>query len=152
MISKQLAEDMKAAMKSGDKKRLSTLRLVCHGAAPVSIDVKRRMIDWLGPVLFEFYGGTEGGGVAEVLLRKPNGRVNFDFKGKLSFSWPQSPEQTVLNYGDEDYNPLFAYGFGLTYADQAEQARALRAIEATGITIAMAGITRPNQEGLAHDF
>jgi len=34
-----------------------------HGAAPVSVDVKRRMIAWLGPVLFEFYGGSEGGGV-----------------------------------------------------------------------------------------
>ena len=42
---------------------LSSLRLVVHGAAPVAIDVKRRMIDWLGPILFEFYGGTEGGGV-----------------------------------------------------------------------------------------
>ncbi len=42
---------------------LSSLRLVVHGAAPVAIEVKRRMIEWLGPILFEFYGGTEGGGV-----------------------------------------------------------------------------------------
>jgi long-chain acyl-CoA synthetase len=41
---------------------VSSLRLVCHGAAPVPIETKRKMIDWLGPVLFEFYGGTEGGG------------------------------------------------------------------------------------------
>jgi long-chain acyl-CoA synthetase len=41
---------------------LSSLRLVMHGAAPVAPDVKRKMIDWLGPILFEFYGGTEGGG------------------------------------------------------------------------------------------
>ena len=41
-----------------------SLKLVCHGAAPVAPDVKRRMIEWLGPVLFEFYGGTEGGGVS----------------------------------------------------------------------------------------
>jgi long-chain acyl-CoA synthetase len=41
---------------------VSSLRLVCHGAAPVSVEIKRAMIDWLGPVLFEFYGGTEGGG------------------------------------------------------------------------------------------
>ncbi|MBW2272705.1 MAG: AMP-binding protein [Deltaproteobacteria bacterium] len=40
----------------------SSLRLVCHGAAPVALETKRQMIDWLGPVLFEFYGGTEGGG------------------------------------------------------------------------------------------
>lgn len=42
----------------------SSLRLVCHGAAPVAPEVKRRMIEWWGPVLFEFYGGTEGGGVS----------------------------------------------------------------------------------------
>lgn len=41
---------------------VSSLRLVCHGSAPVSVEVKRSMIDWLGPVLYEFYGGTEGGG------------------------------------------------------------------------------------------
>lgn len=41
----------------------SSLRLVVHGAAPVAVPVKRRMIEWLGPVLFEFYGGTEGGGI-----------------------------------------------------------------------------------------
>jgi long-chain acyl-CoA synthetase len=42
---------------------LSSLRLVVHGSAPVAVDVKQRMIDWLGPVLYEFYGGTEGGGI-----------------------------------------------------------------------------------------
>lgn len=42
---------------------LSSLQLVCHGAAPVSIPVKRAMIEWLGPILFESYGGTEGGGI-----------------------------------------------------------------------------------------
>ncbi len=41
----------------------SSLALVVHGSAPVSIPVKRDMIEWLGPILFEFYGGTEGGGV-----------------------------------------------------------------------------------------
>ncbi|WP_285658729.1 AMP-binding enzyme, partial [Helicobacter bizzozeronii] len=35
-----------------------------HGSAPVAIEVKRAMIEWLGPILFEFYGGTEGGGVS----------------------------------------------------------------------------------------
>ena len=43
---------------------LSSLRMVVHGSAPVAPDTKRAMIEWLGPVLFEFYGGTEGGGVA----------------------------------------------------------------------------------------
>ena len=54
----QLPEETRA------KYNLSSLKFICHGAAPISKDVKRRAIDWLGPVLFEFYGGTEGGGIS----------------------------------------------------------------------------------------
>lgn len=43
---------------------LSSLRFVMHGGAPCPAHVKRRMIDWLGPVLFEHYGGTEVGAVS----------------------------------------------------------------------------------------
>jgi beta-glucosidase len=61
--------------------------------------------------------GSEGIGVADVLLRTANDNVQFDFKGKLPYSWPAAPMQTPLNVGDADYDPLFAYGYGLTYAD-----------------------------------
>jgi beta-glucosidase len=54
--------------------------------------------------------GSEGGGVADVLFGK------YDFKGKLPFSWPRLATQYVLNVGDRDYAPLFAYGYGLSYA------------------------------------
>lgn len=64
--------------------------------------------------------GSEGGGVADVLLRKADGSVNHDFAGKLSFSWPKHPTQTPLNRGDKNYDPLFAYGYGLAYADEKE--------------------------------
>jgi long-chain acyl-CoA synthetase len=37
------------------------LHRVLHGAAPVSPEVKRKMIDWWGPILLEYWGGTEGG-------------------------------------------------------------------------------------------
>ena len=37
-----------------------SLRIVYHGAAPCPPDVKRHMIDWWGPKLVEYYGGTEG--------------------------------------------------------------------------------------------
>jgi long-chain acyl-CoA synthetase len=53
---------------------LSSLRLVVHGAAPTAVEVKRKMIEWFGPILYEFYGGTEGGGVSissAEWLRKP---------------------------------------------------------------------------------
>jgi beta-glucosidase len=63
-----------------------------------------------------FLPGTEGKGVADVLFRKADGAVNVDFKGKLSYSWPKSACQVPLNKGDASYDPLFAYGYGLSYA------------------------------------
>jgi long-chain acyl-CoA synthetase len=41
--------------------RAPALHTVLHGAAPTSADVKRRMLEWWGPVLYEYWGGTEGG-------------------------------------------------------------------------------------------
>ena len=40
----------------------SSLRLAVHSAAPVSVEVKEQMIAWLGPILSEFYAGSEGNG------------------------------------------------------------------------------------------
>jgi beta-glucosidase len=53
--------------------------------------------------------GTEGAGVADVLFgdHKPT--------GKLPMSWPRSMAQIPINVGDRPYDPLFAYGYGLTY-------------------------------------
>jgi long-chain acyl-CoA synthetase len=42
---------------------VSSLKVVVHGAAPTAPEVKRRMIDWFGPVLLEHYGSTELGAV-----------------------------------------------------------------------------------------
>lgn len=53
--------------------------------------------------------GTEGQGVADVLFG------DYSPTGKLSFTWPRSVEQLPLNVGDEPYDPLFEYGFGLTW-------------------------------------
>ena len=41
---------------------LSSLRVVVHAAAPCPVEVKERMIDWWGPVIHEYYAGTEGNG------------------------------------------------------------------------------------------
>ncbi|MGA2544600.1 MAG: glycoside hydrolase family 3 C-terminal domain-containing protein, partial [Verrucomicrobiota bacterium] len=35
--------------------------------------------------------------------------------GKLSHSWPRSVAQLPLNVGDKDYDPLFKFGYQLTY-------------------------------------
>ena len=61
--------------------------------------------------------GSEGGGIADVIFKAANGEIKHDFTGKLSFSWPKTTNQLILNRGDENYDPLFAYGFGLSYQD-----------------------------------
>jgi long-chain acyl-CoA synthetase len=45
---------------------LSSLRRVIHGAAPCPPQIKRAMIEWLGPILEESYGGTEGNGLTMI--------------------------------------------------------------------------------------
>ena len=66
--------------------------------------------------------GTEGGGVADVLIRKPDGAVAHDFTGKLGFSWPKRADQSPLNHGQANYDPLFAYGYGLSYRQAGRMA------------------------------
>ena len=61
--------------------------------------------------------GSEGAGIADVIFKNASGDINYDFKGKLSFSWPKYTSQIIINRNDEDYDPLFPYGFGLTYQD-----------------------------------
>ncbi len=54
---------------------LSALRILIHAAAPCPVPVKRAMIDWLGPIIYEYYGGSEGNGspalTSEEWLNKP---------------------------------------------------------------------------------
>jgi len=52
--------------------------------------------------------GTEGDGISDVLFGDAGPT------GKLSFSWPRS-STTPVNVGDPNYDPLFPFGFGLTY-------------------------------------
>jgi len=53
---------------------LSSLRYLLHGAAPCPVEVKQALIAWLGPVVFEYYGATEGTGTfvdSATWLEKP---------------------------------------------------------------------------------
>ncbi|WP_446728743.1 glycoside hydrolase family 3 protein [Pseudoalteromonas sp. D15MCD-2] len=61
--------------------------------------------------------GSEGDAISDVIFKKQDGSINHDFKGKLSFSWPNNPVGNQ-NRGDKDYAPLLPYGFGLTYQDK----------------------------------
>jgi fatty-acyl-CoA synthase/long-chain acyl-CoA synthetase len=45
---------------------VSSLKGAVHAAAPCPIEVKQQMIDWWGPILIEYYAGTEGNGVTVI--------------------------------------------------------------------------------------
>jgi beta-glucosidase len=64
--------------------------------------------------------GSEGGGVADVLVAGKTGTPKRDFQGKLGFSWPKRADQGALNRGQPGYDPQFAYGYGLSYAQGAK--------------------------------
>ncbi|MET0755848.1 MAG: glycoside hydrolase family 3 N-terminal domain-containing protein [Pseudoxanthomonas sp.] len=66
--------------------------------------------------------GSEGGGVADVLLRDAKGKIAHDFRGKLAYSWPRNAIQAPLNVGQQNYDPQFAYGYGLKYGDKGDLA------------------------------
>ena len=67
------------------------------------------VLDHADALVAAWLPGTEGDGVADVLfgVRAPT--------GKLPFSWPRSMEQVPINVGDASYDPLFPFGYGLSY-------------------------------------
>ena len=99
----------------GSKKDLALLeKLKSQGIPVVSVFISGRPM-WVNAELnasdafvAAWLPGSEGAAVADVLFGKQ------DFKGKLSFSWPSEPQQ-IVNKGDEAYEPLLPYGFGLTF-------------------------------------
>jgi long-chain acyl-CoA synthetase len=93
---------------------LSSLRFVIHGAAPTPVHEKQAMIDWLGPIVYEYYAATEGGGnyfvTPQEWLRKP-GTVGRSI----------TPEGTKIL--DDDGNPVGADQTGTIYFRAPEVGR-----------------------------
>jgi beta-glucosidase len=100
-------------------------RLQAAGIPTVSVFLSGRPL-WTNPEINQsdafiaaWLPGTEGGGIADVLIGDHQGRPRHDFTGRLSFSWPKDAKGEPLNVGDPGYDPQFAYGYGLTYARPA---------------------------------
>lgn len=93
---------------------LSSLKLIMHGAAPCPVHVKRAMIDWLGPILYEYYAATEGGnnfGIdSHEWLQKPG-----------SVGRTPTPEHTRIL--DDDGNDVTPGSVGTIYFRAPEEGR-----------------------------
>ena len=61
--------------------------------------------------------GSEGAGVGDVLVGDEIGEARYDFKGRLSFSWPSDGTGRPINAPDDE-GLLYPYGYGLTYAGE----------------------------------
>jgi long-chain acyl-CoA synthetase len=84
----QLPDDVKA------RYDVSSMRWAIHAAAPCPIDVKQKMLDWWGPVIWEYYGATEGGGTTatpEDWLKYP---------GTVGAPWPISELKITDDEGE----------------------------------------------------
>ena len=107
----------------GDKQALAQLKkLKAAGIPVVSVFLSGRPL-WVNPEINQsdafvmaWLPGSEGGGIADVLIGNRKGKPRNDFTGKLSYSWPKNAGQFTLNKGQPDYDPQFPLDYGLSYA------------------------------------
>src|SRR5216684_1611919 len=97
---------------------LSSLERVVHGAAPCPMHVKQAMIDWWGPVITEYYGGTETGFVTfhttEEALQKP-GTVGRPISGVTIRVYDDAGRELPPGQIGEVYSRLEAGEVDFTY-------------------------------------
>jgi long-chain acyl-CoA synthetase len=102
----------------------SSLKVAIHAAAPCPVEVKQKMIDWWGPILVEYYAGTEGNGMTAVdsttWLAKP-GTVGVPILGAVRICADDGTElpagQTGGVYFERDEVPF-------TYHNDPDKTRA----------------------------
>ncbi|MCG7633606.1 AMP-binding protein [Gordonia McavH-238-E] len=127
---------------------LSSLEVVVHGAAPCPVAVKEAMIDWFGPVIYEYYGGTEANGICgctpeEWLAHK--GTVGRPFMG----------EPVIL---DDDGNPcpprvpgtIWFRGVGATFEYFNDPGKTAEARDADGTMSKIGDIGYLDEDGFLY--
>ncbi|GGC66165.1 acyl-CoA synthetase [Chelatococcus reniformis] len=117
---------------------ISSLKGAVHAAAPCPVEVKQQMIAWWGPILVEYYAGSEGNGstvisskealerpgsvgrslVGEVKIVGEDGEVvptgeigQIYFAGAPEFSYHNDPEKTKSAYNDKGWSSLGDVGY-----------------------------------------
>ncbi len=104
---------------------LSSLRIAVHAAAPCPVPVKEQMIAWWGPVLYEYYAGTEGNGFTSINsldwlahrgsvgrpLNAPGQPGGIYFEGGPTFEYHNAPEKTAGSHTRQGWSTLGDIGY-----------------------------------------
>jgi beta-glucosidase len=106
----------------GDSRTLTLLRaLHARGIPTIAVFLSGRPL-WVNPELnasdafvAAWLPGSEGEGIADVLLQAANGQPHFDFTGRLSFPWPATASPVSYDVSDRSSGALFERGYGLSY-------------------------------------
>ena len=87
---------LKLPVEVRERYNLSSLKVAIHAAAPCPVQVKKQMIEWWGPVIHEYYAGTEGNGFvycnSEMWLAHP-GTVGTSIQGVVHICDEEGNEQ-----------------------------------------------------------
>ena len=117
---------------------LSSLKYLIHAAAPCPVEIKQQLIDWLGPVVYEYYSGTEANGQTAITSEEwlthrgsvgraihgelhilddagnelPPGAVGtVYFAGGSNFSYYKDPEKTAAARNAKGWSTLGDMGY-----------------------------------------
>ena len=108
----QGTEDKSLRLQRGDEAVVEEVCSVAPRCVVLVVSGRPQIVtDQLGDIdglVASWLPGSEGAGVADVLFGERG------FTGRLSVSWPRRTRQEPINVGDDDYDPLFRYGHGLT--------------------------------------
>jgi len=108
---------------------VSSLQCAVHAAAPCPIQIKEQLINWWGPIVHEYYSGSEGNGMTVINPQEwleHKGSVGKPIYGELHIVDPQSNAE--LGAG-ETGNIYFGGGYEFEYHDEVEKTRSVRHTE-----------------------
>jgi len=100
-----VTSDDVAVVKALKQAGLKTVVVLIAGR-PMILDP---IMSYADAIVVAWLPGSEGAGVTDILFGDAHP------SGKLPQTWPRSMSQIPINYGDATYDPLYAYGYGLTY-------------------------------------